>query len=97
MLNAGKKAIQQGLLKFEKGMNGHLPKGKPFRYLLVKPNSTQAARLGGGWHSREWVIYTLKYAKGLIIVTNRGDESKVFDRFPDIREAILNSGWEIIR
>lgn len=96
MLNADPRAVREGLL-YDKGSPGHLPKGKPFRYLLVKPAALATAKLAGGWHSREWVVFTLKYAKGLVIVTEKGRESKVFPGFGSMREAIIGSGWEIIR
>lgn len=96
MLTADPRTIASGLLD-KTQQSGRLPKGKPFRYLLVKPACIATSRLGGGWHAREWVVYTLKYAKGLVVVTNKGQESSVFPSFRVLRDNIIKSGWEIVR
>jgi hypothetical protein len=74
---------------------GRVPKGKLVKRIIVKPKT--GATGARGWMERMWHVHELKYARGLVCVTDDGDETKVFPQWSDMRAAILKSGWEIIR
>jgi len=100
MLNADPDSIKQGLDYREVSRKTHLPKGAVALRLVVKPTSSKTAKLGMNsacWSERSWTVYTLRYAKGFVIVTDLGMESKVFSNIGQLKSAIRKSGWEIIR
>lgn len=95
MLSANPEQVRGGL-KSEIKAKPQTVKSGEFKRIKVKPKSLGAARLGGGWHTREWIVYTLRYAKGLVIVTDKGEESSVFPSWHAMRESIIKSHWEIL-
>lgn len=99
MLNASPDSIRNGLAYHEPSHKDRLVKGKVYADLIVKPASRAAAKSDGpsSWVERRWQVFTLKYASGYIIVTDKGSESRVFPSFGELRSAITKSGWEIVR
>jgi hypothetical protein len=93
MLNADPsdtRAALEGAVK-----KGRVAKGKMIKRIVVKPAT--GATGARGWMERMWQIYDLKYSRGVVAVTDDGDETKVFSQWSDLRAAIVKSGWEIIK
>lgn len=100
MLNASKSSIDNGLRYRETDHKTRVAKGRLHQRLVVKPVSRQAATLGypgGNWTERLWNVYNVKYARGLVAVTENGLETSVFKTEGELHSAISNSGWEIAR
>lgn len=99
MLNASPDSIRNGLAYHEPSHKDRLVKGKVYVHLIVKPTTGAAAKAEGlkSWVERRWTVYTLKYSKGFVIVTDRGSESRVFPTYGELRSALNKSGWEIVR
>lgn len=100
MLNADKKCITKALGYKERGLSDRTIKGQVKERLIVKPLSlanAKAGRTSTFWGERLWLIYTLRYSRGYVVVTDTGHESKVFPSIGAIRSAIHKSGWEITR
>lgn len=99
MLNADPQSIRNGLDYKEVQRNNRLPKDKLYASLVVKPVTRAAAKAEGhtSWVERRWTVHTLKYARGFVIVTDKGDESRVFPTYGELKSAIQKSGWRIIR
>lgn len=100
MLNASKDSIENGLRYREHGDKDNLPKGALFGRVVVKPLTVATSRLGspgGFWGERTWSIYNLKYAKGVVAVTDHGQETASFPTVGELMSAINKSGWEVIR
>lgn len=75
--------------------NARLDKAGVYKRIVVKPTT---ARTGAaGWGDRLWLVYNLKYSKGVVVVTDEGDESKVFPQYSELRKALLASGWSILK
>lgn len=100
MLNASKSSIDNGLRYRETDHKSRVAKGALHQRIVVKPVSRQAALFGypgGNWGERLWSIYHLKYARGLVAVTENGLETAVFKTEGELHSAISKSGWEIAR
>lgn len=99
MLNAAPDSIRNGLAYREPGHKDRVVKDKTYVHLIVKPTTGAAAKADGqkSWVERRWTVYTLKYSKGFVIVTDRGSESRVFPTYGELRSALNKSGWEIVR
>ena len=77
-----------------------IAKGGIFKRIVVKPTSLRTAKYGRNsafWGEREWVVFTLKYGRGLVVRTDIGDDSKVFPTWGELSSAIRKSGWQVIR
>lgn len=99
-LNASRRSIEDGLRYRETDINNRVPKNRREFFLIVKPASLAAARAETGaasWVERKWDVYSLKYAPGYIIVTDKGAESRIFPSRGELMSAINRSGWSIIR
>lgn len=98
MLNASPDSIRNGLAYQEPSHKDRLVKGQVYTHLIVKPATGAAAKAEGqkSWVERRWTVYTLKYSKGLVIVTDRGSESRVFPSYGELRSALNKSGWRIV-
>ncbi len=100
MLNAKPDSITRGLLYREPTHKSRNARGPMVKTIVVKPNCLQTARYknpGGFWGERAWNIYTLKWCPGFIVVTDRGDESPKFDSIGQLRKAVMQSGWDVLR
>lgn len=98
MLNANPESIKRAFLIRPDGVKGSkLAKSALYRTVVVKPLTSKAATAVGGWQQREFKVYTLRYAKGLVLVTDKGEESKVFEGWGSIKRALVDSGFEVIR
>lgn len=96
MLNANPRETQkalEGKHHIPKGMR--LDKDKPFKRLVVKPNSHITGK--NGWYERLWTIHHLRYSKGIVGVTDEGEETLVFPDWSSMAASIRKSGWQIIR
>lgn len=94
MLNATPGAIRKALKEF-RNEGQRVAVDSIFKTFVVKPTSTVSG--AGGWHERLWKAYTLRYAKGIVIHTDKGEQSKPFNSWGEARKAIIQSGWEIMR
>lgn len=95
MLNATPGAVSKALREFKnEGQRIALDSGI-VKSFVVKPTS----RVTGvhGWYERRWMAKNARYARGLVIVTDEGEQSKLFNSWGEARKAILASGWEILR
>lgn len=91
MLNGDPRRVKEALERPEKS---RLPKLPAFKKIVVKPtNHVTGAR---GWYSRLWTIHQLRYSRGVVAVTDTGEETQVFPQYDMLRKAILKSGWNII-
>ena len=100
MLNAHPAAISRGLLYREKIPKDRLAKGFVYKRIVVKPTCSETAKMdhpGGFWGERSWIVYTLKYAHGFVLVTDSGRETKKFNSYGELKSAVGKSGWEITR
>ena len=97
LLNANTNEIFAALEKEPAISRARVPKDKLYKEIVVCPDNSKAAKLGKGWHERRWTVHTLKYAKGLILVTDRGEESSVFNGWAEMRSALIKSGWRILK
>lgn len=100
MLNADKKCITKALGYKERGLSDRAIKGQIKERLIVKPLSlanAKAGRTSTFWGERLWLIYTLRYSRGYVVVTDTGHESKVFPTIGELKSATRKSGWEIVR
>lgn len=94
MLNADARQVTDSL---ERGQRRYRqPKAGLVEQLIVKPEAMATGKVAG-WHERRWTIHRLKYAKGVCIVTDTGDESKAFNTIGELKSAVVKSGWRIIR
>lgn len=100
MLNASPDSIRNALAYREPTHNDRLPKGRVYATLIVKPMNSRAAKLehhSAFWGERRWVVYTLRYTSGYVLVTDKGSESKRFHSFGELKSAVTKSGWEVVR
>jgi hypothetical protein len=103
MLTADASSVRNGLgmtKQSERLTNKSLPKQKLYDNLRIKPFRMSTAKYGRNsafWGERLWRVYTLKYARGYVVTTDIGDDSRVFPTYGELRAAIKRSGWEIIR
>lgn len=100
MLNGPKDSLESALKYREPDVKTRVPKLKREWYMIVKPASLQAARAETGasnWVERRWDVYSLKYAPGFVIVTDKGAESRTFPSRGELLSAVTKSGWEIVR
>lgn len=100
MLNASPDSIRRGLDYKEQRSKTRLPKQKMVEKIIVKPTSLKTAKLGytsANWTQRLWQVFTLKYAKGFVIVTDMGMETPPFNSMGELKSAIRKSGWEIVK
>lgn len=98
MLNADPRIIVRGLDMTKR--SGHVALDRLHYNLIVKPLGCKQARLGhpgGFWGERLWQVWSLKYAKGFLVVTDTGDQSKTFPTHGELRSAVKASGWEVVR
>lgn len=76
-------------------------KGEMLGRLIVKPDSIPASKYkspqGGFWGERLWNIYATKYGSNVVAVTDHGDHTPAFDSIRQLRDAITQSGWKIVR
>lgn len=94
MLNASPGIIRKALKDF-KNDGQRLAVDSIYKSFVVKPTSTVSG--AKGWHERLWKAYTLRYARGMVIVTDTGEQSKPFNSWGEARKAVIGSGWEIMR
>lgn len=100
MLNAKPDSVARGLAYREPSHKDRLVKGALYDRLVVKPTciaSAKAEHSSPFWGERLWNIYTLRYARGFVIVTDKGSESMVFHSYGELKAAVRKSGWEILR
>jgi len=100
MLNACPNSIANALAYREPNHKDRVVKGKIYDRLVVKPLTSKNAKLehnSGFWGERCWNVYTLRYAKGFVLVTDGGGESRVFPTYGELKVAVKKSGWEIVR
>jgi hypothetical protein len=100
MLNAHPQSITRGLLYKEPSNKHRQAKGEVYKRLIIKPLTADNAKLGrknGWWGERTWIVYTLKYAHGFVLVTDLGQETSKFNSYGELRSAINKSGWQILR
>lgn len=96
MLNANPRETQKALEgKHHVPRNARLDKDKPFKRIVVKPNSSITGK--NGWYERLWTIHHLRYSRGIVGVTDEGEETLVFPDWFSMRKSIVGSGWQIIR
>lgn len=99
MLNAAPESITNGLKYRELDPKDKTIKAGVYSIIIVKPLSLKVAKSDGPafWGERRWQVFTLKYANGYVVVTDKGKESKVFPTYGELRSAIIGSGWEVVR
>lgn len=100
MLNASPDSIKHGLDYREVQRSTRVAKGQLVNRIVVKPTSSKTARLGlnsSSWTERTWGIWTLRWAKGFVAVTDTNLETRVFPNIGQLKSAIRKSGWEIVR
>lgn len=95
MLNANPKQIGKALVHDPSVPGNRVAKAEIHSRIIVKPASAKTG--ARGWHERRWLIYNLRYARGVVIVTDEGHESKTFGSYGEARKAIIQSGWTIVR
>jgi hypothetical protein len=96
MLNANPRETQKALEgKHHMPRNARLDKEKPFKRIVVKPQSHLTGKRG--WQERMWTIHHLRYSRGIVGVTDEGEETLVFPDWGNMRRSIKGSGWQIIR
>jgi hypothetical protein len=94
MLTATPGAVRKALKDF--GSRGdRVARGEVYTRIIVKPTSSVTGVRG--WYERRWVIYNLRYSSGVVVVTDEGQESRVFGSYGEARKAIIGSGWVILR
>lgn len=96
MLNADPaqtRAALEGRTKLRR--NARLDKLAPFKRIVVKPSSRATG--ARGWQERMWTIHQLKYGRGVVAVTDDGDETVIAPQWSELRSLIIRSGWDIIR
>lgn len=97
MLNADKTAIERSLSKhFDEHGSKHA-KLKMVKRVIVKPESSAAAKIVGTWAEQTWDIWSLKYAPGLVIRTHSGLESDVFPGWGKIKSVVEGIGFKIVK
>lgn len=98
MLTANADTVSSGL---DGNVKGTRPKtGACLSKLVVKPRTLRNAKgskTEAFWGDRLWSVLPLKYARGYIIVTDCGDFSKTFMTLGELKNAVIDSGWLIIR
>lgn len=100
MLNAPRDTIERALAYREPTAKDRVAKGQLFEQFVVKPRCGEAAKQEYGaafWGERLWNVYTLRWARGFVIVTDKGSESRTFLTMGELKSAIRKSGWDIIR
>lgn len=100
MLNASVNSVANGLQYREPEYKDRVIKAGVYDTLVVKPTSSNTAKLertSSFWGERTWKVYTLRYSKGYVLVTDKGSESRVFPTYGELKAAVRKSGWEIIR
>lgn len=100
MLNADPQSITNALAYSEPNHKDRVVKGSLYDRMVVKPTTSRAAKQeysSAFWGERLWNVYTLKYTKGFVVVTDKGSESKVFPTYGELKAAAVKSGWEIVR
>ena len=95
MLNADPSDTQNALEGKTRAFKSGVMKGKVWKRIVVKPDSAKNGK--AGWQERLWYVYEMKYARGLVIVTDEGDESKVFPTWGEMHSAIIQSGWRLVK
>jgi hypothetical protein len=97
MLNANPTQIFEALEGKTSARKMRTVKGKLYKRIVVKPDSLYIGKTAG-WMERVWTIHQLKYANGLVIVDDQGNESpKIFPQWSDVSKAIRQAGWSIVR
>lgn len=94
MLNADPAKTRESL-EGRKQYKGRLDKLPAFKRIVVKPSKGVTGQRG--WMERMWSVHQLKYGRGVVAVTDDGDETLVFPQYSDLRKSIIASGWQIIR
>ena len=95
MLNADPADTRNALEGRTRAFKSGVMKGKIFKKITVKPDSSKTGK--SGWQERLWYVYEMKYARGLVIVTDEGDESKVFKTWAEMHSAIIQAGWRLVK
>lgn len=98
MLTANPESVRLGLNRLES--NPRVSKGQLYKRVILKPRTLANAKLGhpgGFWGERMWSVFRLKYSNKFVVVTDTGDETKLFNSYGEIRSALTKSGWEIVR
>jgi hypothetical protein len=90
MLNADPRRVREALERPEKS---RVPKLPPFKRIVVKP----VLPVARGWYERVWTIHQLRYTRGVIAVTDEGDETQIFPQYSDLRAAIGRAGWKVVK
>jgi hypothetical protein len=97
MLNANPTQIFEALEGKTSARKMRTVKGKLYKRIVVKPDALYVGKTEG-WMERVWTIHQLKYASGLVIVDDQGNESpKIFPQWSDIAKAIRQAGWRVVR
>ena len=99
MLNADPRATEKALSYNSPGKSTAAV-GPVHSRIVVKAASGQASRYGGRagfWGERSWTIHPLKYGHGWVAKTDIGDTTSPFDSIGQLRKAIKDSGWSIVR
>lgn len=97
MLNANPTQIFEALEGKTSARKMRTVKGKLYKRIVVKPDSMYVGKTEG-WMERSWTVHQLKYASGLVIVDDQGNESpKIFPQWSDAASAIRKAGWRIVR
>lgn len=68
--------------------------------IIVKPDCLMTAKYGRNsayWGDRLWNIWSLKYAKGFLAVTDIRDYTRSFFTVGELIAAVKASGWKIVR
>jgi hypothetical protein len=97
MLNANPTQIFEALEGKHSARKMRTVKGKLYKRIVVKPDSMYVGKTEG-WMERVWTVHQLKYANGLVIVDDNGNESpKIFPQWSEAASAIRKAGWRIVR
>lgn len=100
MLNARPEAMKRSLAYKDAEGSPKLRKGDRRGRLIVTANSLQASRYGGRagfWGERLWTVYSTEYGRGFFIQTDEGHHTASFPTIGELKSAITQSGWRIVR
>lgn len=100
MLNARPETMKRSLAYKDAEGSPKLRKGQRVGRIIVKAASLKASRYGGRagfWGERLWTVFTTEYGRGYFIQTDEGHHTASFGSVGELKSAITQSGWRIVR
>ena len=98
LLNATQKDMERSLLDGLADKHPQHALNKLERSIRVKPLTAQAAKEMKGWHTREWKIYSLRYAKQFCLLNEKGIHSvRTWPSMKALFQSLSEYGLEVFR